>query len=55
MVGRRHGPLRLIQMVVLRVEQSVIGAKATARSRSARVGAAQVLRAVGPWGLFRGR
>ena len=42
-------------MVVLRVKQSVIGAEAAGRSRSARVGAAQVLRAVGPWGLFRGR
>ena len=54
-VGRRYGPLRLVQMVVLGVEQSVVGAEATARSRSARVGATQVLRAVGPWGLFRGR
>ena len=41
-------------MVVLGVKQSVIGAKATTCSRSARVGASQVLRAVGPWGLFRG-
>lgn len=54
-VGRRHGPLRLVQMVVLGIKQSVIGAEATARSRSARVGSAQVLRAVGSWGLFRGR
>ena len=54
-MGRRYGPLRLVQMVVLGVKQSVIGAEAAARSRSARVGAAQVLRAVGPWGLFRGR
>ena len=55
MVGRRHGPLGLVQMVVLGVKQSVIGAKATTRSRSARVGASQVLRAVGTWGLFRSR
>ena len=40
MVRRSHGSLRLVQMIVLGVKQSVIGAEATSCSRSARVGSA---------------